>query len=124
MKKKAPRDIKVKEDSKREMEKILALGRRKGYLTYDEVNDMLPQEMTSSEDIDRLFEILGNEDIELVEGEEQRPEDKPIIKAQEELKPEESKEEALAEQIKAQERFLPLDDPVKMYLKQMGSISL
>ncbi len=119
MKKKITKALKFKEDSRREIEKILVLGRRKGYLTYDEVNEMLPREMTSSEDIDRLFEILGNEDITLVEGDEQRPEEKPVIKPQEELR-----EEALAEQLKAQERFLPLDDPVKMYLKQMGSISL
>jgi len=117
--KKIKREPKFNEDSRREMEKILALGRRKGYLTYDEVNDMLPEEMTSSEEIDRLFEMLGNEEIELVEVQDQRSEDKPAIKPQEELR-----EEMLAEQLKVQERFLPLDDPVKMYLKQMGSISL
>ncbi|MBU1726685.1 MAG: RNA polymerase sigma factor RpoD [Candidatus Omnitrophica bacterium] len=97
------------------MEKIIALGKQKGFLTYDEVNDMLPEELSSSEDIDKLFEMLGNEDIEIIEsGEEKSSEKAALIQ----------KEEMLAEQLKSEERFLPLDDPVKMYLKQMGSISL
>jgi len=99
----------------KEVEKIIALGRQKGFLTYDEVNDMLPEDLSSSEDIDRLFELLGNEDIQLVEAEEEKAVEKPspILK-----------EDILSEQLKNEERFLPLDDPVKMYLKQMGSISL
>jgi RNA polymerase primary sigma factor len=100
----------------KDMEKIIALGRQKGFLTYDEVNDLLPQDLSSSEDIDRLFEMLGNEDIQIIENEEE----KEAEKAQSAI----AKEELLAEQMKSEERFLPLDDPVKMYLKQMGSISL
>ncbi|MBL7210557.1 MAG: sigma-70 family RNA polymerase sigma factor, partial [Candidatus Omnitrophica bacterium] len=119
MKKRAKKEIKQREYSQRDVDRIIALGKRKGYLTYDEVNDMLPDKLTSSEDIDQLFEILGNEDIELVEDEGQRPQEQLSIKQQQELR-----EEALSEQLKAEERFLPLDDPVKMYLKQMGSISL
>jgi len=107
--------MKKKDYANKEMEKIIALGRQKGYLTYDEVNDMLPEDLSSSEEIDRLFEILGNEDIQLVEHEEE----KSVEKA-----PPSIKEDLLTEQLKAEERFLPLDDPVKMYLKQMGSISL
>src|SRR3989338_7823764 len=97
------------------MEKIIALGRQKGVLTYDEVNDLLPDDLSSSEQIDKLFELLGNEDIQLIESEEEKAVEKPapIIK-----------EDLINEQLKAEERFLPLDDPVKMYLKQMGSISL
>ena len=107
--------MKKKEYANKDMEKIIALGRQKGYLTYDEVNDLLPQYVSSSEDIDRLFELLGNEDIQLVETEEERGAEKAQSP---------SKEDILSEQLKAEERFLPLDDPVKMYLKQMGSISL
>ena len=99
----------------KDMEKIIALGRQKGFLTYDEVNDLLPQDLSSSEDIDRLFEMLGNEDIQIIENEEE----KGLEKAQAQ-----AKEELMAEQMKAEERYMPLDDPVKMYLKQMGSISL
>src|SRR3989338_4407302 len=107
--------MKKKEYASKDLEKIIALGRQKGFLTYDEVNDMLPEDMSSSEEIDKLFELLGNEDIRLIESEEDKSVEKPapIIK-----------EDLISEQLKAEERFLPLDDPVKMYLKQMGSISL
>ncbi|MDD2688552.1 MAG: RNA polymerase sigma factor RpoD [Candidatus Omnitrophica bacterium] len=107
--------MKKKEYTSKDLEKIIALGRQKGYLTLDDVNDLLPQDLSSSEDIDKIFELLSNEDIQLVENEEEKdtPKLAPAIK-----------EYILEEQLKAEERFLPLDDPVKMYLKQMGSISL
>ena len=79
------------------------------------MNDLLPEELSSSDDMDHLFELLGNEDIQVVEHEEDRITDKDASVMKEEL---------LGEQLKSEERFLPLDDPVKMYLKQMGSISL
>ncbi len=110
--------MKKREYLSKDLEKIIALGRQKGFLTYDEVNVLLPQDVSSSEDIDRLFELLGNEDIELIESDEARDAQKPA--AAQPI----NKEELLSEQLKAEERFLPLDDPVKMYLKQMGAISL
>ncbi|MBN2830757.1 MAG: RNA polymerase sigma factor RpoD [Candidatus Omnitrophica bacterium] len=99
----------------KDLEKIVALGKQKGFLTYDEVNELLPEDISSSDEIDRLFEILGNEDIQIVERQEERVNEKNAIAA---------KEDMMAEQLKSEERFMPLDDPVKMYLKQMGSISL
>ncbi len=108
--------MKSKENIKKDVEKIIALGRQKGYLTYDEVNDLLPEDMSSSEDIDQIFELLGNEDIQVVESRQELESEKQ--------RQAQIKEDALSEQLKTEERFLPLDDPVKMYLKQMGSISL
>jgi len=109
--------MKKKAYSSKDVEKIIALGKQKGFLTYDEVNDLLPEDLSSSEEIDQLFEILGNEDIQVVENEEDRsPEKASSAVMKEDL--------LLSEQLKSEERFLPLDDPVKMYLKQMGSISL
>ena len=107
--------MKKKEYASKDMEKIIALGRQKGFLTYDEVNDLLPEDLSSSEQIDKLFELLENEDIQLNESEEEKTEEKSAAAI---------KEDMINEQLKAEERFLPLDDPVKMYLKQMGSISL
>ncbi|MBU0709445.1 MAG: RNA polymerase sigma factor RpoD [Candidatus Omnitrophica bacterium] len=107
--------MKKKKYLSKEVEKIISIGRQKGFLTYDEVNELLPKEVSSSEDIDRLFDLLGNEDIQLVEKEEEGSSGKKTSRNLKDL---------LSEQLKAEERFLPLDDPVKMYLKQMGSISL
>lgn len=107
--------MKKKTQGFKDLEKIVALGRQKGFLTYDEVNNLLPEDISSSDDLDRLFELLGNEDIQVVERQEERPSEKNALLIKEDL---------LAEQLKSEERFIPLDDPVKMYLKQMGSISL
>ncbi len=104
-----------KEYSKKDVAKIIHLGRQKGYLTYDEVNELLPEGVSSSEEIDRIFDILGSEDIQLVENDEDKSQEKRNAA---------SKEEMLNEQLKVEERLMPLDDPVKMYLKQMGCISL
>ena len=107
----------------KDMEKLIALGKRKGFLTYDEVNDLLPEDLSSTVAIDHLFELLGNEDIQVVEGENdaglsanRAQQDKQTLA--------QARDELLTEQLKSEERFMPLDDPVKMYLKQMGSISL
>jgi len=108
--------MKKKEFITKEMEKIIALGRRKGYLTYDDVNGLLPEDLTSSQELDHLFGLLGNEDIQIVENEEEKAVEKQAALTK--------SEDMLADQLKAEERFMPLDDPVKMYLKQMGSISL
>ena len=107
--------MKKKVYTAKDLEKIIALGKQKGFLTYDEVNDLLPEELSSSDDMDHLFELLGNEDIRVVEHEDDRQAEKDSALI---------KEDILSEQLKSEERFLPLDDPVKMYLKQMGSISL
>ncbi|MBM3244623.1 MAG: RNA polymerase sigma factor RpoD [Candidatus Omnitrophica bacterium] len=107
--------MKKKTFTKKDVQKIIAIGRQKGFLTYDEVNDLLPEDVSSSEEIDQIFEILGNEDIQLVENEGEK---EPVKQTQM------IKENILSDQPAVEERFLPLDDPVKMYLKQMGSISL
>jgi len=106
--------MRKKESPPKGVERIIALGKQKGYLTYDEVNDLLPEEVSSSDEIDKIFEMLGNEDIQLVETEGEVVAEKHVAQA--------VKEEGGFDHLKEAERFLPLDDPVKMYLKQMGSI--
>jgi len=110
--------MKKREFAKKDVEKIVALGKQKGYVTFDEVNDLLPEEVSSSEDIDKIFELLSDEDIQVVENSDEKS------SSSSEKQSQHLKEEALNESAVSGERFLPLDDPVKMYLKQMGSISL
>ncbi|RKY30770.1 MAG: RNA polymerase sigma factor RpoD [Candidatus Omnitrophota bacterium] len=107
--------MKRKDYSKSDVEKIILLGKQKGFLTYEEVNNMLPENLSSSEDIDKILDILCNEDIRVIDSGAAKESAKEANKVKEGL---------LQEQLKMQERLLPLDDPVKMYLKQMGSISL
>ncbi|MDD5575021.1 MAG: RNA polymerase sigma factor region1.1 domain-containing protein, partial [Candidatus Omnitrophica bacterium] len=98
---------------KKSLDKLSALGKKKGYLTYDEVNDVLPEDIVSSDDIDEVFEMLNDEDIQIVDNELTEDKLEDISKTEE---PKELDE--------IEDRLLPLDDPVKMYLKQMGRISL
>ncbi len=110
-------------DFQHDLEKLVASGKKKGFLTYDEVNDTLSDSLDSSEDIDQVFEILDGKGIRVVDsGEEEEVDAEASAEdARDQVKrpaDENADEEGYAE------KFIPLDDPVKMYLKQMGSISL
>ncbi len=112
---------------KHDIDKLISMGKRKGFLTYDEVNTTLSDTIDSSEDIDQVFDILDGKDIKIVESpsdqldfagvsQEESPETQQEV---ERLREEPPKEENIYA-----DKFIPLDDPVKMYLKQMGSIPL
>src|SRR3990167_2203055 len=94
---------------------VITMGRDKGRLTYAELNNLLPEDVASPEEIDELLTLLGKENIEIV--------DKPSPPAASRLEDREEKEqheEEAAEPVEVGQ----LDDPVKMYLRQMGQISL
>ena len=98
----------------KQLEKLIAAGREKGHLTYEEVNDILPENIVSSEEIDEILTMLGNENIEIV-AVEQKPElEKAVAREETALKP---RQEVLP-------RLARMDDPVRMYLRQMGQIPL
>ena len=53
-----------------EVRQLIQVGKEKGYLLYDEVNELLPAEITSSDELDELFTTLGNNGIEVVDSEQ------------------------------------------------------
>lgn len=97
------------------LDKLIALGKKKGSLTYDELNEILPEEVVSGDDIDKVLTILSSENIEIVDSEE--PEE--VVEEEVEEAPKEE-----AEEVEELPRLTQMDDPVKMYLRQMGQISL
>ncbi|MBL7070240.1 MAG: RNA polymerase sigma factor RpoD [Candidatus Omnitrophica bacterium] len=102
---------------KKEVDKIIAVGKQNGFITFDQINDLLPDDASSSEEIDRIFQVLGNQNVKVVDTRLKEPQvAKRVVKKRTTI--------ARATSPASEERFLPLDDPVKMYLKQMGSISL
>lgn len=123
--KKEKKEIKLvgKEGLQKDIEKLVVLGKKKGFLTYDEVNDALSDSVESSEEIDRVFDILDGKDIKIVETED---DDAASAKVEEESREQEVRRvrEENKEDDVYSDKFIPLDDPVKMYLKQMGSIPL
>ena len=101
-----------------DLKKLIAIGKERGRLTYEEVNDLLPGEVTSPEEIDEILTILGNENIEIVDS---KPEKAASSK---EEKEEGSTGGTSEEREEPQPRSEPVDDPVRMYLRQMGQIPL
>src|SRR5881396_2547332 len=52
-----------------EVRQLISIGKEKGYLLYDEVNELLPSEITSSDELDDLFNTFGSAGIEVVDSE-------------------------------------------------------
>ena len=99
-----------------EVRQLIALGKEKGYLLYEEVNDMLPVELTSSEELDDLFSVLGNAGIEVVDSERKYRDEKLT-----ELRSDDSDEVELDLTPGAVDKT---NDPVRMYLREMGTVPL
>jgi RNA polymerase primary sigma factor len=103
-------------------DKLIELGKQKGFVTYDEVNDHMPEDVVSTDQIDGWLAALGEHGIEVVDGSgSRRPElvDQPpkgldIEKEKEEGEVDEDEEYA----------YSRTSDPVRMYLRKMGSVSL
>ena len=104
--------------SMKDRKKALALAKGKGKVTLDELNDILPQDATA-EDIDEMMVMLSGMDIDIVDdmrvdSESQQAERQKAIKARQV----EARKEA------AQSRLERADDPVRMYLREMGRVPL
>src|SRR5205809_7411955 len=78
------------EDKYEEVRQLINLGRERGYLLYDEVNDVLPEEMHSPEDLDDMFLLFDSLGIEMVDSEEKYKQ-KVEEKTAEKEEPEEQK---------------------------------
>jgi RNA polymerase primary sigma factor len=112
---------------RREIQKLIDLGREKGFLTYDEVNDALPPEMVTSDQIDDLMEVLEGQNIEVVVAANQVRGDKTPAaqRPQRSEIPSRSSEFPSVPPVALEESdATKSSDPVRMYLRKMGSVSL
>jgi len=101
-----------------EVEQLIEKGRKKGYLTYNDVNSLLPSEVISSEQIDDILIMLGENDIEIVDSEKEgKSEDRIAIVGELEDAEFDSISESTVEETRS-------DDPVRMYLHEMGRVPL
>ncbi|GMV12512.1 MAG: RNA polymerase sigma factor SigA [Polyangiaceae bacterium] len=116
--------------SKQGVADLISLGKKKGFLTYDDVNEALPPDAVQPDQIDDVLSTLDDEDIEVVD-------DATNLKIQarhmadEELAPGKTapkgEEEAETPQPAAkagEEDYYKSNDPVRMYLRKMGSVAL
>jgi RNA polymerase primary sigma factor len=105
-----------------QVSKLITLGKEKGYLLYDEVNELLPSDVHSAEDLDDLLSMFDNAGIEVL--------DSPKVKSAEGLgleKVDEFKGDESGEDVELDLTPGALDktnDPVRMYLREMGTVPL
>ena len=113
-----------------ELKALIKEGRRKGYVTLDEVHRMLPEEITSSETaLDKIAQQLDELNIELVEDahtfDSSESEGDDVNARQARKTPKiEPKNESVIDPLTVQAPVERIDDPVRMYLTQMGEIPL
>jgi len=106
-----------KEIESDEFKKLITLGEEKGFLTYDDVNDLLPSDVISSDQIDDIIMLFGEKNIDIIDTDKG---EKLVVKKATEERVESKREDILG--------LLPAigktGDPVKMYLREMGLVSL
>ncbi len=105
------KEAKIKE---KEFEKLVTKGKKQGYLTYDQISQVLPEEMMSPEQIDETLMWFDDLDIEVVEEKKKRL---SAVKKDEETFTEVEEYDDLS-------AYRSVKDPVKMYLKEMGMVTL
>src|SRR6186713_314206 len=93
-----------------EVRQLITMGKEKGYLLYEEVNDMLPSEISSSDELDDIFSMFGSMGIEVVDSEQKFRESKDG--------------EEGAELDLTPGTLDKTNDPVRMYLREMGTVPL
>ncbi|HLJ51736.1 MAG TPA: RNA polymerase sigma factor RpoD, partial [Rhizomicrobium sp.] len=99
--------------------KMIAKAKTRGYVTYDELNKVLPSDKVSSEQIEDTMALLNEMGINVIESEEQEEgadENLPAVI--------EGGKEVVAKTGTAAEQYDRTDDPVRMYLREMGSVEL
>ena len=104
----------IDEKFEHDIDGIIEVGKEKGYLTYGDVNDMLPEEMgASADDLDDLITTIGTQGIDLLDG--------PKFGADKDFDLEEGEDVELDLTPGTLEKT---NDPVRMYLREMGTVPL
>jgi len=99
-----------------EVQRIIAIGKANSEVSYDEINEILPDKILNSEKIDDVFTLLHELGIEVVEEYSKKAVEQPIVPPKEE-KPTKKRKESSS--ISATS-----EDPIRLYLKEIGKVSL
>jgi RNA polymerase primary sigma factor len=108
-----------------ELDRLISMGKQKGFLTYDEVNDALPSDLVSLDQLDDIMMMFGAMDIEVVDSAKagRLPSEVRERKAQQE--PEENDDDGPPEPIDLTPGPVGrTEDPVRLYLREMGRVAL
>src|SRR5215831_1056641 len=112
-----------------EVKKLISIGKEKGFLTYDELNSTLPAEVVSSEQFGSIMSMFGEMDIEIVDAPEGERQQKTRSAGDQDEGGEEADEGEAGDENEKEIDLTPgalsrTDDPVRLYLKEMGSVAL
>ena len=99
-----------------DIDKLIDTGKEKGYLTYGEVNDLLPGDITSPDELDDLMTTINTQGIDVLSGEGRGERDK--------YEPEAGEESDDVELDLSPGMLEKTNDPVRMYLREMGTVPL
>ncbi|NQT84258.1 RNA polymerase sigma factor RpoD [bacterium] len=102
-----------KQERNKRIRELIQLSSEKGYITYDDINEILPEDIVCAEEIDSIMILLRGMDIGIMDTSEA-----------EKKRPTRWEKKRKAAQKKQEERIDVLDDPVRMYLRQMGQVPL
>src|SRR3972149_537465 len=105
----------MKDEKMTEVQHLISVGKEKGYLTYEELNNALPEDIISSDEMDSIMMMFGEMDIDIIDHVEEENYQKLLA---EEVEEEEKEEKEIGIGIAR------TDDPVRLYLKEMGDVSL
>jgi RNA polymerase primary sigma factor len=101
-----------------DIDKLIDTGKEKGYLTYGEVNDLLPGDITTPDDLDDLLTTINTQGIDVLSGEPKFAGDR------EKYEPEAGEESDDVELDLSPGTLEKTNDPVRMYLREMGTVPL
>ena len=103
----------IDEKFEHDIDSLIEVGKEKGYLTYGDVNDILPEEIGSADDLDDLITTIGTQGIDLL--------DAPKFPGDKDFEAEEGEDVELDLTPGTLEKT---NDPVRMYLREMGTVPL
>ncbi|WP_033925018.1 RNA polymerase sigma factor RpoD [Sphingomonas sp. 35-24ZXX] len=103
------------------VKKLLSRAKKRGYITYDELNEALPQDQMSSEQIEDVMSAISEMGVNIVENDEEASEEQP---AADDDTPDDGSEQLNISPEKKKETMDRTDDPVRMYLREMGAVEL
>ncbi len=108
-----------------EIRSLISIGKKKGFLTFDEVSEVLPNNMTETDDINDIMNMFDTNEIEIIDSKNVSSESESSNNGdngqEKELFDEKKLKEFLKTTVSVQSRS---DDPVRMYLREMGTVSL
>jgi RNA polymerase primary sigma factor len=107
------------------LKKLIARAKKRGYITYDQLNEALPQDQMSSEQIEDVMSALSEMGVNIVENEDSGEEGEHQEEAaEEELSADDNGHPQVVTATPKKETIDRTDDPVRMYLREMGAVEL